>query len=71
MTVDDRNTVTEISEMLKILGGQNGFCNLQPKLKKMLLEQSKKLKDIVDRDINYQKSFNFEEEWQGETVHET
>ena len=51
MTVDDRNKILEIIDILRALGGQNGFTNLQPKIKKMLISYSNDLKDIVERDI--------------------
>lgn len=51
MTVEERNTILESADILQALGGNNGFSNLQPKLKKMLLVQAVALKKIVEKDI--------------------
>ena len=69
MTVDDRNDILETVEILRALGGQNGFSNLQPKLKKMLLGYAHKLNGIVERDIAVKKSIQVEE-FEGDTVYE-
>lgn len=51
MTLEDRNTILEAADILKTLGGNNGFANLQPKLKTMLKSYGGKLQNIVERDI--------------------
>lgn len=68
MTVEDRNTIYEAVDVLRALGGNNGFSNLQPKMKKMLLGYANKLKDIVDKDVKFGKSMTVEE-FNGETVY--
>ncbi len=57
MTVNDRNTILEAVDLLKLLGGNNGFCNLRPERKKIVLKMAKNLKDIVERDIKNSQSF--------------
>lgn len=52
MTVNERNKVLEVVDILRALGGHNGFSNLQPKVKKILLGYANDLKDIVERDVN-------------------
>ncbi len=68
MTVEDRNTIYEAVDILRALGGNNGFSNLQPKMKKMLLGYANKLKEIVDKDVKFGKSITVEE-FNGETVY--
>lgn len=51
MTVEERNKILEAVDILRALGGQNGFSNLQPKIKKMLLGYSNDLKEIVENDV--------------------
>lgn len=68
MTVEDRNTIYEAVDILRALGGNNGFSNLQPKMKKMLLDYANKLKEIVDKDVQFGKSMTVEE-FNGETVY--
>ena len=51
MTTEEKNTLLETVDILRALGGQNGFSNLQPKVKKMLLKYAHEIKDIVERDI--------------------
>lgn len=68
MTVEDRNTIYEAVDILRALGGNNGFSNLQPKMKKMLLGYANKLKEIVDKDVQFGKSMTVEE-FTGETVY--
>lgn len=68
MTVEERDTVLETVDILRTLGGNNGFSNLQPKLKKMLRDQANKLKEIVDNDIKRGNSFQHEV-FEGETVY--
>ena len=68
MTVEDRNTIYEAVDVLRALGGNNGFSNLQPKMKKMLLGYANKLKEIVDKDVKFGKSMTVEE-FNGETVY--
>ena len=68
MTVEDRNTIYEAVDILRALGGNNGFSNLQPKMKKMLLGYANKLKEIVDKDVKFGKSMTVEE-FNGETVY--
>lgn len=68
MTVEDRNTIYEAVDVLRALGGNNGFSNLQPKMKKMLLGYANRLKDIVDKDVQFGKSMTVEK-FNGETVY--
>ena len=51
MTVDERNKILEAVDILRALGGQNGFSNLQPKIKRLLLNYANDLKDIVENDV--------------------
>ncbi len=51
MKVDDRNKLLEVVDVLRALGGNNGFANLQPKVKRMLLGYANDLKKIVDDDV--------------------
>lgn len=51
MTVQERTEILETVDILRAIGGQNGFSNLQPKIKKMLLERASALKKIVENDI--------------------
>lgn len=51
LTVDERNCILETVDILRTLGGSNGFTNLQPKVKRMLLGYANNLKAIVERDI--------------------
>lgn len=51
MTVDERNKILEAVDILRALGGQNGFSNLQPKIKRLLLGYANDLKDIVENDV--------------------
>lgn len=51
MTVQERNEILETVDILRALGGNNGFSNLQPKVKHMLLERANGLKKIVENDI--------------------
>ena len=68
MTVEDRNTIYEAVDVLRALGGNSGFSNLQPKMKKMLLGYANRLKEIVDKDVKFGKSMTVEE-FNGETVY--
>ncbi len=52
MKVDDRNKLLEVADVLCALGGNNGFSNLQPKIKRMLLGYANDLKKIVDDDVS-------------------
>jgi len=70
VTSDERNDIYETVDILRALGGQNGFSNLQPKVKKMLLGYANRLKDIADRDIKFNNSMQ-KEEFDGEIVYET
>lgn len=51
LTVDERNCILETVDILRTLGGNNGFSNLQPKVKRVLLAYANNLKAIVERDI--------------------
>ena len=51
MTIDERTKILEVVDILRALGGNNGFSNLQPKIKHMLLGYSNDLKAIVEDDI--------------------
>ena len=55
MTVEDRNIVLETVDILRALGGNNGFTNLQPRFKKTLLGYASKLNKIVEKDIQFVK----------------
>ena len=57
MTVNDRDMILEAVDLLKLLGGNNGFCNLRPERKKIVLKMAKNLKDIVERDNKNSQSF--------------
>ncbi len=70
MTVNDRDTILEAVEILKLIGGNNGFCNLRPERKKIVLKTAKNLKDIVERDIKNSQSFS-KVDFDGEVVYET
>ena len=50
MTVDERTTILEVADILQALGGNNGFGNLQPKVKAMLRCYAVDLKRIVKDD---------------------
>lgn len=52
MKVEDRNKLMEVSDILKALGGNNGFGNLQPKIKRMLLGYASDLDRIVKDDVS-------------------
>ena len=51
MTIEERNKILEVVDILRALGGNNGFSNLQPKVKHMLLAYSNDLKAIVEDDV--------------------
>lgn len=51
MTIEERNKILETVDILRALGGNNGFSNLQSKVKRMLLGYANDLKDIVERDV--------------------
>ena len=69
MTINERNTIYETTDILRALGGNNGFSNLQPRIKKMLLVYANRLKDIADRDAQFGKDLQVEE-FEGETIYE-
>ena len=69
MTINERNTIYETMDILRALGGNNGFSNLQPRIKKMLLVYANRLKDIADRDAQFGKDLQVEE-FEGETIYE-
>lgn len=69
MKVDDRNTILETVDILRALGGNNGFSNLQPKTKRTLLQYANKLDDLVKRDIKAGQSMSIES-FEGETVYQ-
>ena len=69
MTVQDRNDIYETVDILRALGGQNGFSNLRPKIKKLLLNYANKLKDIADRDTKFNNSME-QEDFDGEIVYD-
>lgn len=50
MTVQERTTILEAADILKALGGNNGFGNLQPKIKSMLRGYANQLIEIVKND---------------------
>lgn len=50
MTVEERTTVMEVVDILQTLGGNNGFGNLQPRIKMLLKGYAKKLRGIAERD---------------------
>lgn len=70
MSMEDRNTILETVDILKALGGNNGFSNLQPKFKKVLIGYANKLNKIVERDMELEKNMATEE-FEGETVYES
>ena len=51
MKVEERDIILETVDTLRLLGGNNGFSNLQPKIKKLLLSRANELKAIVENDI--------------------
>lgn len=51
MTMEERNTILETADILKALGGNNGFANIQPKLKSTLKKYAANLETIVHNDI--------------------
>ena len=51
MTMEERNTILEAADILKALGGNNGFANIQPKLKATLRSYAGKLDKIARDDI--------------------
>ena len=51
MTMEERNVIFEASDILKTLGGNNGFANIQPKLKATLRSYATKLDKIARDDI--------------------
>lgn len=69
MTQDEHSTIYEAVDILRALGGNNGFSNLQSKTKRTLLDYANRLKAIADRDISKRKS-NIVEEFEGETIHD-
>jgi hypothetical protein len=70
LKTDDRNTLLETVDILRMIGGNNGFSNLQPKVKKMLLSYANKIDDMVKKDIQWSKSMSIEQ-FDGEVVYET
>lgn len=69
MVVEDRNTILETVDILRALGGNNGFTNLQPRFKKTLLSYAGKLNKIVEKDIQFEKSMEVED-FEGEIVYD-
>lgn len=69
MTVQERDQILEAVDLLRAIGGNNGFSNLQPKLKRILLKKASELKQIVDDDIRKFSSHS-SEIFEGETVYE-
>lgn len=69
MTTQERNDILETVDLLKAMGGQNGFANFQPKFKKTLLSYAHKLEAIVSKDIKIKNSIT-EEEFTGEVIYE-
>jgi hypothetical protein len=70
MTIEERNVIYETVDILRAIGGNNGFSNLQPKIKKMLLGYATKLNEIADKDIKFGQSMK-QEEFNGEIVYES
>jgi len=68
LKTDDRNTLLETVDILRTIGGNNGFSNLQPKVKKMLLSYANKIDDMVKKDIQWSKSMSIEQ-FDGEVVY--
>lgn len=52
MKVEQRNTILEVVDILRALSGNNGFGNLQPKVKHLLGKYAVDLKKIVEDDIS-------------------
>ena len=67
MTQNERTTIYESVDILRALGGNNGFSNLQPKMKRILLDYANKLNDIADRDVKKEKT-SVVEAFEGVTV---
>lgn len=70
MNNEDRNTILETVDILRLIGGNNGFSNLRPNIKRQLLNHANRLKGIVDRDTQVSNSMQVEE-FDGEVVHES
>ena len=68
MTLEDRNKILETVDILRALGGNNGFSNLQPKFKRTLLKYANELKEIVEKDVKFDRSMQ-NEEFDGEVVY--
>lgn len=51
MTLDQRNSILEAADILKRLGGKNGFSNLQPKIRMLCMKKGHELTEIVENDI--------------------
>lgn len=69
MTLEDRNKILEAVDILRALGGNNGFSNLQPKFKRTLLKYANDLKEIVEKDVKFGKSMETED-FTGEVVYD-
>lgn len=52
MNTAERNTVGETIDILHKLGGNNGFSNLQPKIRRELLRLANELQAMLDKDIS-------------------
>ena len=70
MTTQERDVVYETVDILRALGGHNGFSNLQPRVKKVLLKYANRLKEIADRDVSIDNSMQ-NEEFDGEIIYES
>lgn len=55
MTMEDRDLLLETVDILRALGGNNGFSNLQPKIKHLLLKYANGIDTIVKNDVKITK----------------
>lgn len=69
MTAHERGQILEAVDILRMLGGQNGFSNLQPKIRKKLLSTANALRQIVNDDIQKLSGYRTEE-FEGETIYD-
>lgn len=51
MTSEKRETIIEAADILRLLSGNNGMCNMQKKQKQIMAETARKLRQIVEDDI--------------------
>lgn len=51
MTSEKRDVIIEAADILRLLSGNNGMCNMQKKQKQVMAETARKLRQIVEDDI--------------------